>query len=176
MIEVWKDIEGFEGYYQVSNKGRVKSLVRWKRKTEKIIKGCTIGKFGYLQVGLRKGGKVKNFLIHRLVMMAFDPIDNAPDMQVNHKDFNTANNELSNLEWVTCQENIDHFRSQRSTDKTNIQGTKHHLSKLNDSLVREIRKLHSTGKYSIRALSMKYEVNWGTINNVVQRDTWKHVA
>lgn len=100
-MEIWKPIKDYEGLYQVSNLGRVKSLERidslgHKRK-EKIFKPRK-DKYGYLRVSLWKDGKGKMVSIHRLVAIHFIPNpDNLPE--VNHKDENKENNTLSNLEW-----------------------------------------------------------------------------
>lgn len=113
MEEIWKDIEGYEGMYQVSNLGRVKSLSRrcsthWGTRLvpEKILKPQE-KEFGYLCVNLHKDSKSKEFSIHRLVAFAFVPNpSNKPD--VNHNDGNKQNNYPENLEWVTNLENIQH--------------------------------------------------------------------
>lgn len=102
MQEVWKDIEGYEGLYQVSNLGRIKSLCR---------EGCFLGVFynrkGYARCRLYKDGKGRNFRVHRLVAMTFIPNpDNKPE--VNHIDGNKRNNCVTNLEWVTSSENHVH--------------------------------------------------------------------
>ncbi|QVU02042.1 HNH endonuclease family protein [Enterococcus phage vB_EfaS_785CS] len=103
MIEIWKDIEGYEGDYQVSNLGRVKSF---KYKSERILKPC-VDKDGYRDVRLCKHNKPKHFKIHRLVAEAFIPNpENKP--QVNHIDEDKVNNMVSNLEWVTPKENNNH--------------------------------------------------------------------
>lgn len=98
--EVWKDIKGYEGLYQVSNFGRVKSLFRYK----KILKLCK-SESGYLCVNLYKNKKMKRITVHRLVAENFI---NKPTLEVNHKDGNKENNFISNLEWVTTKENIIH--------------------------------------------------------------------
>ena len=111
MNEIWKDINGYEGIYQVSNKGRVRSLNkacmdsigRLNTKRGKImaqrINGC-----GYHQVNLVRNGKRKTFLVHRIMAEAFIPNPgNLPC--INHKDENRNNNDLSNLEWCTYQHN-----------------------------------------------------------------------
>jgi hypothetical protein len=114
--EVWKDIEGYEGLYQVSNLGRIKSLSRnvyWGKtyasfrfEEEKIL-NYIYSKNGYLRCQLAKDGKKHNYLVHRLVAMAFisNP-DNKPE--VNHIDGNKRNNYVTNLEWVTPSENQKH--------------------------------------------------------------------
>lgn len=109
--EIWKDIKGYEGYYQVSNKGRVKSISRkivYKNNdihyvNEKILTPC-INKSKYLQVSLYINNKDTKEYIHRLVAKTFisNP-DNLPD--INHIDENKANNCVENLEWCTKKYN-----------------------------------------------------------------------
>ena len=95
--EIWKDIEGYEGLYQVSNRGNVKSLNYRHTGKEGILKGNDNGD-GYLQVKLLKDDKGKNYKIHRLVAQAF--LDNSNNLpEVNHKDENKQNNCVQNLEW-----------------------------------------------------------------------------
>ncbi len=99
MKEIWKDVENYEGLYQVSNLGRVKSLI-----TNKILKP-DIGL--YKVVRLYKNKKGKRVYVHRLVASSFIiNSDNKP--MVNHIDGNKLNNKIENLEWVTCQENNRH--------------------------------------------------------------------
>lgn len=113
MQEVWKDIPGYEGIYQVSNMGRVlsvkfgpKSVAVPLRQTPKIM-SASRSSSGYFHVQLYKGGKSSTKLIHRLVAEAFIPNpDNLP--QINHRDGNKANNRFDNLEWVTVSENQKH--------------------------------------------------------------------
>jgi len=97
MDEVWVDIEGYEGQYQVSNTGYVKSVKR-----NRILKATNV--HGYLQISLSDHGQIKKRLIHRLVAETFIPnLENFP--QVNHKDENTMNNSVENLEWCTVKYN-----------------------------------------------------------------------
>ena len=99
-METWKDIENYEGLYQVSDKGRIKSF----RKSTKLfcvdeyILKPTLSNNGYYQVTLYDNAKRKKFLVHRLVASTF--IDNPQNLKyVNHKDENTLNNNADNLEW-----------------------------------------------------------------------------
>lgn len=104
--EIWKDIKGYEGLYQVSNTGKIKSLKFNHSNKEKIIKGNKEN-LGYLVVTLYKDGNRKNFKIHRLVAEAF--ISNPKSLpQVNHIDGNKQNNRIDNLEWCTAKENTIH--------------------------------------------------------------------
>ena len=109
-MEVWKDIPGYEGKYQISNRGRVKSLPRnekfCKRSTAIILKTFTCGS-GYQEVILKDHGRRKPHLIHRMVATAFVPNPEGKE-EVNHKDGNKDNNDCTNLEWVTPRENIRH--------------------------------------------------------------------
>lgn len=105
--EIWKDVVGYEGLYQVSNLGRVRSLGFDKWHKGKIIKGCFDGKKKYLFVSLHKEGKSKGFNIHRLVATAFIPNpNNLP--QVNHKDEDKTNNCADNLEWCDAFYNMNY--------------------------------------------------------------------
>ena len=110
--EVWKPIKGYEGLYEVSNLGNVKSLPRKSTcKNERILKPCVDLK-GYLEVVLSKNSKHKTYRIHRLVADTFIPnINNQP--MVNHKDENKMNNQVSNLEWCDNKHNIRYSLSKQ---------------------------------------------------------------
>lgn len=104
--EIWKDVKGFEGKYQVSNYGNVKSL-NWKRANcEKLLYLKKHNK-GYRQVELVMNGKPRMYLVHRLVAQAFIPNPNNKPF-INHIDANKENNHLENLEWCTQSENVRH--------------------------------------------------------------------
>lgn len=101
--EIWKDVEGFNGRYQISNIGRVKSILKTRTK----IRVPRIHSTGYFCLNLTLNYKWKSIVIHRLVAQAFIPNpENKP--QVNHIDGNKLNNCVSNLEWVTRLENVRH--------------------------------------------------------------------
>lgn len=116
-MEIWKPIKGYEGLYEVSNTGKVKSLEKrarfgrgYRTFPERELK-LSEDKDGYYKVNLSKQGKKKRFFVHRLVATAF--IGNPEELPVvNHKDGNKKNNFVSNLEWTTRSENDLHaFRT-----------------------------------------------------------------
>lgn len=110
IVEEWRDIQGYEGYYQVSNFGRIKSLPRGN-KTPRWRSQCAIRKQSiknrYCHINLSKDGKIQWRAVHRLVALAFLPNpNNLP--QVNHKDENPSNNHVSNLEWCDAIYNMNY--------------------------------------------------------------------
>lgn len=117
-MENWKDIQGYEGHYQVSDLGRVKSLKRWVNNKvnggyflEEKLANQSIGN-RYLEVSLSKDGKTKTFRVHQLVAMAF--LNHKPcgyKLVVDHKDNNPLNNKLSNIQVVSARENTSKDRS-----------------------------------------------------------------
>ena len=112
--EVWKSVEGYEGLYEVSNTGKIKSIKRPRITKgggitivpERILKPKT-NKFGYCTVALSKNAKHKFYMVHRLVAFAFVPNPEGKP-EINHKDGNKLNNSVQNLEWCTSQENKRH--------------------------------------------------------------------
>jgi hypothetical protein len=106
MQEIWKDIPNYEGFYQVSNLGNIKSLHYNQQNIEKILKQ-TKNSSGYYKVELYKNKKSKIFYVHRIVAMAFIP-NPKNKSEVNHIDGNKLNNNVSNLEWNTISENQKH--------------------------------------------------------------------
>jgi len=102
MTEVWKDIPGYEGRYEASSLGRIRSMPRGVIRKQETDGG------GYKRVTLAKTGEKKKWLlVHRLVALAF--LSNPEDKpQINHRDGVKANNCVSNLEWCTAKENKDH--------------------------------------------------------------------
>lgn len=132
-MELWRDIVGYEGYYQVSNKGRVRSLDRiieqkgWYRLIRRTYKGSILkqskefkedGSF-YFSVELNKNGVAKRFRVHRLVAMAFIPNPNNLPI-INHKDENKANNCVDNLEWCDIPYNVNYGTAIERRSKTSI--------------------------------------------------------
>jgi hypothetical protein len=171
-----KDIPGFEGLYAITEDGRVWSYPRRLKSRDGLYSRNWKGRFlkpspssqGYLLVTLAHDARVNGY-IHKLVAMAFIP--NPNDLpQVNHKNGIKTDNRMENLEWVTCQENINHaFR----TGLKPI-GAQHWMAKLDDKTVLEIRRLYSNG-VGVMELARAYELGHSTIGHIVHRETWRHL-
>lgn len=125
MEEIWKDIEGYYGLYQVSNKGNVKSLERnvkgkngsYYTVSERMLKPRK-NRYGYLYVHLHKEGKIKIMLIHRLVASAFVQNDSLFNTEINHKNEIKSDNRAENLEWCDRKYNCNYgTRNERRSKK-----------------------------------------------------------
>lgn len=131
-MEEWRDIEGYEGKYQVSNLGRIKSLNYNNTGNEKLLTLCK-DKDGYLQLSLSKNGNAKTFKVHRLVAETFIPNpDGLPE--VNHKidDFeHRSDNRVGNLEWCTREYNNNYgtIREKQRKNHADVSGSKNPRAK-----------------------------------------------
>ena len=116
MKEIWKTIKEFEGLYEISNYGRIKSLgrktcgtVNWKTLGIDRIRKKVLTKWGYEIIALNLNGKAISKAVHTLVLNAFNQKPESTErLEANHKDGNKTNNRADNLEWVTSKENKKH--------------------------------------------------------------------
>lgn len=169
-MEVWKDISGYEGLYQISNEGRVKSLSRKYHPTERILKPSTT-QWGYKMAHLFKNGKCWSKTVHLLVAISFIPNPyNLPE--VNHRDGIKLNNYDWNLEWMTKQENTDH--AIKMGLRKDI-GENNNNSKLKEIEVLEIRKRWVRGGINKTELSKMYNTSWQNIDRIIKRILWKKI-
>lgn len=162
----WLEVAGSPNYI-IFKDGRL-----WNSKTLRFIKPKTIaGK--YQDVSLRLDGSYRYTTLHRLLAEAFIPNpQNHP--QVNHLDGNKQNNNLENLEWVTAKENSQHAIA--TGLKIAPMGEQFSGSKLTEDQVIQIRSEYIPRKVSRAKLAEKYHVSQGTIQCILERKTWKHVA
>ena len=180
---MWKSIEGYEGFYEISDTGEVRSLDRiLKRKDNKpyTAKGQTMKiknfKSGYEYVTLASTtinkGKNKKFLIHRLVAMAFIPNpENKPF--VNHIDGIKNNNRVENLEWVTRVENAQH--AVKNGLYNHVVGEASGTAKLTEKQVLEILDNYD-GSETLQVIANRYTVCVERISRILTGDSWSYLG
>lgn len=174
MIEEWKSIDGIEGFYEVSNLGRVRSTTRtrlvknryggFSPRTDagKILATYDNGN-GYAYISLKLGRKRKNYYVHRLVASSFLPTPTIENAVVDHKDHNRMNNCASNLQWVTQKENVNRsahlMRHPKKKCKQSSTGEKYVIAKKGKFVV-DIRQanVHRTFAAKSDAVSFRNEV------------------
>ena len=156
--EEWRAVPGYEGLYEISDYGNVKSLVGWNGKRyvprEKILTK-TMTSTGYYKVEIVRDGVRKSKKVHRLVGLAFIPNpDNKP--YINHKDGNPLNNCIENLEWCTQKENIRH-------------ALKTGLIKSFDSNIEDVVKLYHDEGYTLQEIAELFGVTKTTVRRSMER-------
>ena len=175
MAEIWKDVVGYEGMYQVSDRGRARRISKGPGTYPgRLLKPYTDA-YGYLRVDLRCNGKRKNATVHRLVAEAFLGPAPSPKHEVNHKNGDRVDNRVENLEWVTRSENLTHAFRVLGSRHGISQGEAHGQAKLTRRDVVEIRRLWATGDYTQAELGEMFGVTQSTIHLIVTRKHWKHV-
>lgn len=178
MEEIWKDVNGYSGLYQVSNLGRVRSVDRMitysdgrNFKYKQKILNWNIGtKSRRCYVHLYQNSKRKGMLIHRLVAIAFleNPL-NLPE--INHIDGNTLNNQVSNLEWISHLDNMQHgFR----TGLINNTGVLHGNNKYTEDQILKVIGLIKEGSTSIQIEKLT-NVKAATVNAIRKGSQWRHL-
>ena len=188
--EIWKPIPGFEGWYSVSNLGRIRR--------DHSRPGTYIGRIlkwhpnhdGYAQVGLSKDAVQSTHPIHKLVARAFLGVP-PKGQEVNHKDGDKWNPRLSNLEYGTHLYNMRHSRDvintftpsrargdyngSRKHPERLIRGEAHHKAKITEADVREIRRLGREVGLHGKALSSQYPIGACMVNKIQQGLYWAHI-
>ena len=153
MEEVWKDIQGYEGLYQVSTQGRVKSLERMipyskgMRKIPEKIMQLELNTDGYWRLKLANGTTKKNKKIHRLVAEAFLPNPEGKRC-INHIDGDKSNNCVDNLEWVTHKENMEHAVENGLTTAWNLGKHYHWKHGHSEETKQKLREKQTGRRYS----------------------------
>ena len=177
IIEEWRPVVGYEGFYEVSNRGQVRSLSwmtkHWqggqRTKPARMLAQVPHWK-GYFHVSIRTPGEEgKAAQVHRLVAAAFMPKP-SPAHQVNHKDGDKHNNNIENLEWVTQRENTKHAYENGLCPR----GERHPKARLNPEAVRRIRALRAEGT-SLRTIAANFGISRGALHNIFVGKSWRHV-
>ena len=175
MNEIWKDIPGFEGHYQVSNLGKVRA------RKYIMINGCleiVPGKIlsqtksrGYPYTGVQLNNKRRSFSVHRLVAICFIPNPKSLP-EVNHIDGIKTNNKITNLEWVTSSENKKHaFRLGLMKPTRGELCGKH---KITEKQVREIRQMRKEG-FLHKDIAKHFCLGQSTVTHILLGTRWAHV-
>lgn len=174
-LEVWRNIDGYDGLYQVSNKGRIRSFHRWRGETPdengRILRQSKTTT-GYLKVELRKDGRKKTKKVHRLVAAAFIPNpDNLP--MINHKDVNPLNNNVENLEWCDQNYNMryayEHGNKKRKYDKDTIREM--YLGGLSTNEIAQIIGANRASvRYHLKRQNVKMREMWETRKYKIPRE------
>ena len=164
-MEIFKDIVDYEGLYQISNLGRVKSL---KFNKEKLLK--PVKRNGYHRFIFYKDYS-KTFSLHRLLMLTFKPEEYFEGAVINHIDGDKLNNNLDNLEWCTSKENSKHACG---LGLINSKGKNNKSAKLTQNEVIQIRSKYKNKHFNQRELSKNFNVTILTINRIINNKTWVH--
>lgn len=136
----------------------------------------SIDKDGYATISLKNDRNgYSRFGVHRLLMIAYCPVNNMEEMQVNHKDGNKLNNSLFNLEWVTCKENLKHARENGLNNVFGKKGQQHIHHKISEQQAKKIIELHKMGYKPNEILSLVPNSTKNIINSIVHNRTWKHL-
>ena len=182
-LEIWKDVIGFEGLYQISNKGRIKSLDRYIMQTNsfgdlyerrmhgKILSNKRNNGNGYKITQLKKGAEeeiIGNNYVHILVAQHFIP-NPENKLTVNHIDGNKSNNCVENLEWATYKEQSQHI-IEHELKKSEYR------KKLTEDEIISIYKLMHTGKYTSKEVSEIFNCNKEAVRSIKNKRTWAKIT
>lgn len=172
MSEIWKDIPGYDSYYQVSNYGRVRS---WRnaqhgRRGEPRIRKVHEDDNGYYTITLSDDTVNKSYKVHQVVAKVFIPNPEEKPC-INHKDSDRGNNHVDNLEWCTYQENMDHAIKNGRIKR----GEKAGRSKLTRNQVLQIRSIYENGWFDKDQIAEAYNMNSEYIMKIIRNQAWKHI-
>lgn len=164
----WKDVMEFNGLYEISNTGLVKSNHKRKSKLLKLVEDTD----GYLFVCLRKNNKNHNRRVHRLVAEHFlrSPSN---DGQVNHIDGNKKNNSAKNLEWVTPAENTAHAITNGLSSSV---GVDNGMAKLSEEQVVVIVNMEKKTELTHEQIAARFNVSQTTVSRIISGESWSHVT
>jgi len=178
IVEIWQAISGYEGLYEVSSFGRVKSLLRYvnsgynkKRLLLEIIMKPKLNKYGYLTICLWRNSMKKIVTIHRLVACTYLINDNNYP-HINHIDGNKLNNHVDNLEFCTSLHNQRHAVSLGLRDNCTKYGEDCNFAKLKTEQVKYIRESYNKKTMNQKTLANKFNVSISTISMILSNKIW----
>ena len=173
MIELWRPIPGYEGFYEAGDLGNIRSLdrrIKYPNGTVQLRKGRmlkqSVGSHGYLTVSLSKEGRPTKYCIHHLVLITFR--GSKPGHDCCHNDGNPLNNRLLNLRWDTTSGNM----GDKKLHGTHQCGERIHQSKLTED---DIRAIRADSRFE-RIVAKDYGVTKSNIGCIRRRKTWAHVV
>jgi len=178
MKEEWSEISGYEGYYEVSNLGSIRSIERYVNSKNRSLalkraKSIKTSKRGdYISVNLTRENKQKTFSVHRLVALTFIP-NPENKLEVNHIDGNKLNNSINNLEWCTRSENEIH--SYINGLQSGRKGSKHHFTNLKEEDVIQMFYDLNNG-LTRKEISIKYALSYSNTCKILKGRIWSHIA
>jgi len=173
-MEEWKEVPGYEGLYEASTEGRIRSLPRETLhytgkvivRGGRVLNGCVTPR-GYVKVSLCVNGRVKGEHVHALIAATFIG-PRPPGLLVRHFDGNPVNNRPGNILYGTGVENM----ADAAIHGTLRRGERHNMAKLNEDQVRAIRRLHRVHTY--KQIAEEFGVSVNQVDNIVNGRQWKH--
>lgn len=173
MGERWKPVKGYEGRYEVSDRGRIRSP-NYRRRGKPGILAQAQDRDGYPMITLwHSRGVNKTKKVHTLVLEAFTR-PRPKGMLCDHIDSNVKNNRHDNLEWVTPQQNV--LRGRAPEVNAARIGSKNFAAKMSERKVYNLRRQYASGGITHQGLADKYGLHRRTVTKILRRFTWKHVA
>jgi len=170
LAENWNAVVGYEGIYQVSDRGRVQRIAGGRGAVPFRILKTHTGKRRYTSVILSRDCRPRTYSLHRLVAEAFHGL--VPEgCEVNHKNGNTHDNRADNLEWVSHTENQRHSVNVLKNDI----GEKHPMAKQTNASILEIRALHASGHLTNSKIAARFDTTSSNVSMIVNRKTWRHI-
>jgi len=172
--EVWKDVVGYEGTYEVSDGREVRRIATGKSTYPGRILKQFLDSYSRPCVSLYLHGKRTTHRVSHLVADAFLSPKSSADQVLRHLNDDPTDNRLENLAWGTHSDNLrDAYRNGRINSA--VRGIAHGSAKLTEDDVREIRRLYATGNFTQKELALRFSVDQSTISLIVRRCIWNHI-